>query len=573
MKIFKLMKGITKYIVLMLIFSIIQVFCELYLPDIMSKIVDIGIVSSDKAFIIKEAIFMVLIAIIGLIANIVVVYSTSKFANNYGYKIRNSLYNKINSFSKREIDEFGASTLITRSTNNVSNITSTFSFGLRIMIFAPIMGIGACIMGYKTAPNLAFIVVIAVIVLMVCLGVIFAIVFPKFERVQKLLDKLNASSREIISGLRVIKAFSKQNFFKKKFDKVNSENRDLNIFLNKILYLVQPMMILIINISTLAIIYVSTDYLSLGTLELGSMMAFIQYMGTILISFLMLLVIILNIPRVLVSFKRINEILNKESSIPNGNIKITNLESIEFKNVYFKYENAKEYMLKDVSFRIETGQKIGIIGSSGSGKTTIINLLLRHIDVTLGNIFINGIDIKDIDLFSLRSLFAYTPQKSSLFKGSLKENLIFDSKYSTSDMDEALKIASINDFVENTDKGYDYEVEQAAVNLSGGQKQRMSIARALLSGGEVLLFDESFSSVDYITDKKIRTALNKAYKDKMIILVTQRVGTIKDADNIIIIDEGKVESIGTYKDLSKTSKVFKEFISSQIREGGGLIHE
>ena len=418
MKIIKLMKGLTRYIVIMLLFSVVQVFCELYLPDIMSDIVDVGIRNGDNLYIIYRAILMLGVTLVCLGSNILVVFSTAKFSNTYGYKLRHALYSKINTFSKREIDEFGASTLITRSTNNVSNITSTFSFGLRLIIFAPIMGIGAAIMGYKAAPNLAHIVVIAVAVLMVFLIAIFALVFPKFELIQKLLDKLNASTREILSGLRVIKAFNKQDYFKKRFAKVNKDNMDLNIFLNKILYLIQPMMILIINIATIVIVWVSSKYLETYTLEIGSMMAFIQYMSTVLMSFLMLLVIILNIPRVLVSFRRINEVLDAKVSIENdGSIKLTKLESIEFRHVYFKYAGAEDYMLKDINFRIEKGQNVGIIGSSGSGKTTIINLLLRHLDVTKGEILINGINIQEYDLPSLRNIFAYTPQKTLLFKG------------------------------------------------------------------------------------------------------------------------------------------------------------
>lgn len=567
MKILKLIGDLKKYIFIMVVFSITQVFCELYLPNIMSNIVDIGIANADKAFITKEAIIMFITTIVCLISHTLVVYSTAKFSNNYGYKIRKALYSKITSFSKKEIDEFGASTLITRSTNNVSNITSTFSFGLRLIIFAPIMGIGAAIMGYKTAPSLAPIVLVAVCILVLGLATIFVLVFPKFEVLQKLLDKLNASTREILSGLRVIKAFNKQDYFKKRFDEVNTENKKLNIFLNKVLYLVEPMMSLIINIATIVIVYVSCDYLSLGTLEIGSMMAFIQYMSTVLLSFMMLLVIILNIPRVIVSFKRINEVLSVEPSISNtGKIKLSSLESIEFKNVYFRYDKAHEDMLKNISFRIEKGENIGIIGSSGSGKTTIVNLLLRHIDPTSGNILINGIDIKEYDIESLRNIFAYTPQKTLLFKGSIRENLTFDKNLANNVLDNALDEAAIKDFIDNNVEGYDFKIEQAAVNLSGGQKQRMSIARALLSGGECLLFDDSFSAVDYITDKKIRNSINKNYSDKMVILVTQRVGTIKAADKIIVIDEGKIESIGDYITLEKTSKVFKEFVDSQKRE-------
>ena len=567
MKMLKLMKGLKRYLVLMLIFSVAQVVCELYLPTIMSNVVDIGIANGDNAYIINESIKMGIVAIVALISNVLVVYGTSKFSNKYGYNIRKKLYHKINSLSKREIDKFGASTLITRSTNNVSNITSTFSFGLRLIMFAPLMGFGAAAMGYKTSPSLAPIVLFAVTILMLGVILIFSCVYKKFEVLQKLLDKLNATGREILSGLRVIKSFNKEKYFKKRFDNINNENRKLNIFVNKIIYLVQPMMILIINVATIIIVYVSPGYITAGKLEIGSMMAFMQYMSTVLISFLMLLVIILNIPRVIVSFKRINEILNVEVSIRNkGTIKLESLESIEFKNVFFRYEKAKNDMLKNICFKITKGEKIGIIGSSGSGKTTIANLLLRHIEPTSGEILVNGINIKDYDIESLRNIFSYTPQKTLLFRGSIKENLAFGNKYNNSDLDSAMNSAAIKDFIDNNEEGYEYKVEQSAVNLSGGQKQRVSIARALLNGGECLLFDDSFSSVDNITDKRIRESIEKNYNDKMVILITQRVGTIKNLDKIIVINEGKVEGIGTYKELEKSSEVFKEFIDSQKRE-------
>lgn len=564
MKLLKLMKGLYKYIFIMIIFSIVQVYTELKLPNIMSEIVDIGIGNNDISFIKNKAILMAIITIISLLANVLVVYSTSKFANKYGHNIRKSLYEKINTFSKKEIDSFGASTLITRSTNNVSNITSTFSFGLRLMIFAPVMGIGASIMGYKTAPELAPVVLIAMCVLFVLLLCIFGTVFPKFETVQKLLDSLNAKTREILSGLRVIKAFNKEKYFKNRFDTVNKENRNLNIFLNKILYLVQPSMILIINVASIVIVYISQNYLLKGSFAIGAMMAFLQYMSTVLMSFLMIIVIILNIPRIIVSFKRIMEIFNTESSIKSdGKLTITELQSLEFKNVYFKYPGAKEYMLKNINFKIEKGENIGIIGSSGSGKTTIINLLLRHVDPTKGVILINGIDIKEYDLSSLRDIYSYTPQKALLFKGTINENLSFEKKYTRNELNEVLKIASLDDFVLSNEVGFEYKIEQSATNLSGGQKQRMSIARALLKKGEILIFDDSFSAVDYITDKKIRTNLKKKYDNKIVIVVSQRVGTIKDANKIIVLEEGKIESIGRYDTLKKTSVVFKEFILSQ----------
>ena len=396
MKIIKLMKGLYKYIILMIIASITQVYCELKLPNTMSDIVNNAINSLDKTYVYNNCLIMIGITLLCLIANTIVIYSSSKFSNKYGYNIRKALFSKINSLNKKEISSYGASTLITRSTNNVSNITSTFSFGLKLMLFAPITAIGASIMAFKVAKDLSPVIIVSASILVISILIIFSLVFKKFELSQKLFDDINSKSREIISGLRIIKSFNKTKFFKKRFDKTNKDNMDLNIYLNKVLYLVQPIVSLTVNIGVVIIVYLSSNLLQKGTLEIGSMMAFIQYEGSILMSFVMLLMIIINIPRVVISFKRINEILNTETkSVSKNNIEIKNLESIEFSHVYYKYEKAKDYVLKDINFKIEGNEKVGIIGSSGSGKTTIINLLLRHLELEEGNIYINGIDIKE----------------------------------------------------------------------------------------------------------------------------------------------------------------------------------
>ena len=567
MKIIKLMKGLYKYIILMIIASITQVYCELKLPNTMSDIVNNAIDSLDKTYVYNNCLIMIGITLLCLIANTIVIYSSSKFSNKYGYNIRKALFSKINSLNKKEISSYGASTLITRSTNNVSNITSTFSFGLKLMLFAPITAIGASIMAFKVAKDLSPVIIVSASILVISILIIFSLVFKKFELSQKLFDDINSKSREIISGLRIIKSFNKTKFFKKRFDKTNKDNMDLNIYLNKVLYLVQPIVSLTVNIGVVIIVYLSSNLLQKGTLEIGSMMAFIQYEGSILMSFVMLLMIIINIPRVVISFKRINEILNTETkSISKNNIEIKNLESIEFSHVYYKYEKAKDYVLKDINFKIEGNEKVGIIGSSGSGKTTIINLLLRHLELEEGNIYINGIDIKEYSISSLRKLFSYAPGKALLFKGTIRENLIFDNKISDKEIMKALEIAKIDDFVLSNKEKLDFKIEQGGVNLSGGQKQRLIIARAILNNGKMFIFDDSFSAVDYITDKKIRNEIKENYKNVMQLYISQRVSTIEDASNIIVLDEGKIENSGTYKELKTKSKVFKEFIKSQRKE-------
>ena len=567
MKIIKLMKGLYKYIILMIIASITQVYCELKLPNTMSDIVNNAINSLDKTYVYNNCLIMIGITLLCLIANTIVIYSSSKFSNKYGYNIRKALFSKINSLNKKEISSYGASTLITRSTNNVSNITSTFSFGLKLMLFAPITAIGASIMAFKVAKDLSPVIIVSASILVISILIIFGLVFKKFELSQKLFDDINSKSREIISGLRIIKSFNKTKFFKKRFDKTNKDNMNLNIYLNKVLYLVQPIVSLTVNIGVVIIVYLSSNLLQKGTLEIGSMMAFIQYEGSILMSFVMLLMIIINIPRVVISFKRINEILNTETkSVSKNNIEIKNLESIEFSHVYYKYEKAKDYVLKDINFKIEENEKVGIIGSSGSGKTTIINLLLRHLELEEGNIYINGIDIKEYSISSLRKLFSYAPGKALLFKGTIRENLIFDNNISDKEIMKALEIAKIDDFVLSNKEKLDFKIEQGGVNLSGGQKQRLIIARAILNNGKMFIFDDSFSAVDYITDKKIRNEIKENYKNVMQLYISQRVSTIEDANNIIVLDEGKIENSGTYKELKTKSKVFKEFIKSQRKE-------
>ena len=567
MKIIKLMKGLYKYIILMIIASITQVYCELKLPNTMSDIVNNAINSLDKTYVYNNCLIMIGITLLCLIANTIVIYSSSKFSNKYGYNIRKALFSKINSLNKKEISSYGASTLITRSTNTVSNITSTFSFGLKLMLFAPITAVGASIMAFKVAKDLSPVIIVSASILVISILIIFGLVFKKFELSQKLFDDINSKSREIISGLRIIKSFNKTKFFKKRFDKTNKDNMNLNIYLNKVLYLVQPIVSLTVNIGVVIIVYLSSNLLQKGTLEIGSMMAFIQYEGSILMSFVMLLMIIINIPRVVISFKRINEILNTETkSVSKNNIEIKNLESIEFSHVYYKYEKAKDYVLKDINFKIEENEKVGIIGSSGSGKTTIINLLLRHLELEEGNIYINGIDIKEYSISSLRKLFSYAPGKALLFKGTIRENLIFDNKISDKEIMKALEIAKIDDFVLSNKEKLDFKIEQGGVNLSGGQKQRLIIARAILNNGKMFIFDDSFSAVDYITDKKIRNEIKENYKNVMQLYISQRVSTIEDASNIIVLDEGKIENSGTYKELKTKSKVFKEFIKSQRKE-------
>lgn len=566
MKIIKLLKSLKKYIILIFVFSFIQVIAELLLPTIMSKVVDEGIVLKDTSLVTEYSIYMILMSILCIISVILVVYFTTKFASTLTYKLRSMLYKKIISLSKSDIDTFGASTLTTRCTNDVNHVTDMFSFGFRIILFAPIMGIGAIIMALITDSSLSYVIVISVLILIFAISIIFILVYKKFELIQVLIDKLNSKTREILYGQKVIRSFNKESYFEKKFDSVNEENKKLNLFVNKILFLCNPIILIVVNFASifviLASIYGTNDVYSI---EVGKIMAFIQYMAMILMSFTIILLILILVPRTLVSLKRIEEVLETNNSINDtGKRTLEKIKKIEFKNVSYKYKNAEEETIKNVSFILKENKHYGLIGSSGSGKTTIINLLLRHIEPTSGVILINDLDIKEYSINSLRENIGCVSQKALLFKGSIKENLIYDKNVKQEKINKALKDACIYDFVK--EKGLDYELEQLGSNLSGGQKQRLTIARTLLKDSNVYIFDDSFSAVDYITDKKIRENISKEIKNKMVFIVTQRIGTIKNSDEIIVLEDGKIEGIGNYKYLSKNSKVFKEFIKTQEKE-------
>lgn len=566
MKIIKLLKSLKKYIILIFVFSFIQVIAELLLPTIMSKVVDEGIVLKDISLVTEYSIYMILMSILCIISVILVVYFTTKFASTLTYKLRSMLYKKIISLSKSDIDTFGASTLTTRCTNDVNHVTDMFSFGFRIILFAPIMGIGAIIMALITDSSLSYVIVISVLILIFAISIIFVLVYKKFELIQVLIDKLNSKTREILYGQKVIRSFNKENYFEKKFDKVNEENKKLNLFVNKILFLCNPIILIVVNFASifviLASLYGTNDVYSI---EVGKIMAFIQYMAMILMSFTIILLILILVPRTLVSLKRIEEVLETNNSINDtGKRTLEKIKKIEFKNVSYKYKNAEEETIKNLSFVLKENKHYGLIGSSGSGKTTIINLLLRHIEPTSGTILINDLDIKEYSINSLRENIGCVSQKALLFKGSIKENLIYDKNIKEEKINKALKDACIYDFVK--EKGLNYELEQLGSNLSGGQKQRLTIARTLLKNSSLYIFDDSFSAVDYITDKKIRENISKEVKNKTVFIVTQRIGTIKNSDEIIVLEDGKIEGIGNYKYLSKNSKVFKEFIKTQEKE-------
>lgn len=562
MNIYNITKKYKKIIFLIIILSFVQVLTDLFLPKLMSSVVDTGIINKDVPFIIDKGILMLAFAVLGIISSIVVIYLSTKFASSISYDLRKKLYEKITIFTKTDIDKFGSASLITRTTNDVNHISDTFSMALRLVLMAPIMGIGAIIMAYITNPGYSYIIVISILVLVFSIILIFFIVYKKFERLQKLVDKINAKTKEILYGLKTIRSYNREKYFIDNFNKTNKENVDLIMFLNKIMLLANPLILILVNYATIFIVFVASK--DINTLEVGNVMAYIQYLSMVLMSFTIILLIIILIPRTLVSLKRVEEVLKtKPSIVDSGTLNLNQINSIEFKNVYFKYKDTKDYILKDISFKINNGEDYTFIGGSGSGKTTIINLMLRHIKPTKGQILINGKDISLYKISSIREKMSYVPQNPLLFKGSIKENIVFDEVIKDEEIIEVSSDAMIKDFIE--EKTLNYNIEQAGSNLSGGQKGRITLLRALIKKCDLLILDDALSAVDYITDKNIRESLNKKYKNIIKIYVTQRIGTIKNIKNIIVLNEGKVESIGSYDELLKTSKTFKDFSDLQER--------
>lgn len=562
MNIYNITKKYKKIIFLIIILSFVQVLTDLFLPKLMSSVVDTGIINKDVPFIIDKGLLMLAFAVLGIISSIVVIYLSTKFASSISYDLRKKLYEKITIFTKTDIDKFGSASLITRTTNDVNHISDTFSMALRLVLMAPIMGIGAIIMAYITNPGYSYIIVISILVLVFSIILIFFIVYKKFERLQKLVDKINAKTKEILYGLKTIRSYNREKYFIDNFNKTNKENVDLIMFLNKIMLLANPLILILVNYATIFIVFVASK--DINTLEVGNVMAYIQYLSMVLMSFTIILLIIILIPRTLVSLKRVEEVLKtKPSIVDSGTLNLNQINSIEFKNVYFKYKDTKDYILKDISFKINNGEDYTFIGGSGSGKTTIINLMLRHIKPTKGQILINGKDISLYKISSIREKMSYVPQNPLLFKGSIKENIVFDEVIKDEEIIEVSSDAMIKDFIE--EKTLNYNIEQAGSNLSGGQKGRITLLRALIKKCDLLILDDALSAVDYITDKNIRESLNKKYKNIIKIYVTQRIGTIKNIKNIIVLNEGKVESIGSYDELLKTSKTFKDFSDLQER--------
>ncbi|QEN03872.1 ABC transporter ATP-binding protein [Thiospirochaeta perfilievii] len=523
----------------------------------------------QRDYIIKTGGIMLLVTLLSVFCAVSVGFIGAKTSAGTAKTIRFDLFSKVESFSSAEFDRFSTASLITRSTNDITQIQQIIFMTLRMVVYAPLMGIGGFFRALSKAPSMGWIIGIAVIVLLGIISVVISISMPKFKTVQKLVDRLNLVARENLSGLLVVRAFNRQDFEEERFDKVNRDLTSTNLFIARTMVVLMPIISLIMNGLAVSIIWVGSKQVSLGTMQVGDMMAFIQYAMQIVMSFMMMSMVFITLPRASVSGKRVSEVLDIKPSI-NDKIDPTDLPKnlkgeVTFNSVSFKYPGGEVNALTDISFTAKPGTTTAFIGSTGSGKSSIINLIPRFYDVTKGNITIDGVDIRDIRQEALRDVIGYVPQKNVLFSGTIESNLKYGNKNGTTeDFNLATSTAQATDFILEKDEGYSFTISQDGSNVSGGQRQRLAISRALMKKAPIYIFDDSFSALDFKTDAKLRRDLKLNTGKSTIILVAQRVATIMSAEQIIVLDEGKIVGRGTHKELLKTCPEYLEITTSQL---------
>ena len=554
------------------------------IKDIPDTIIDQAAVSYVKAeyqrigvdtdqiqtmYIFKVGLIMLGIALAAMLVGILIVFIGSRMAARLAKTLRHKVFTKVVGFSKNEIKTYGQSSLITRTTNDVQQVQMVVVFLLRVVFYAPIIGIGGVMKAIRTNADMTYIIGVAVVAILAVVITLFAIAMPKFNRVQKLIDKLNLVTREILSGLPVIRAFSNERHEEERFEEANKRLTKVNLFINRAMSFMMPIMMLVMNFVCLVIVYQGAKGVDSGAMQVGDIMAYIQYTMQIIMAFLMISMMSIMLPRANVSAKRIMEIIETEDTIYNSDhlvdFKPEERGKVEFKNVSFRYPDADYDVITDINLVANPGETTAFIGSTGSGKSTLINLIPRFYDVTDGELLVDGVNIKDVDLHELREKIGFVPQKGVLFTGTIKDNIKYGNENITDeDVDKALEVAQATEFVSKLKGGVDYDISQGGTNVSGGQKQRLSIARAIAKDPDIYVFDDSFSALDFKTDAKLRGELAKITKDKTVLIVAQRISTIMNADKIVVLNEGSVVGIGTHKELMKNCNVYKEIALSQL---------
>ena len=569
--ILRIFSGYWLLFIILVGFTYAMVMANLWLPDKMSEIVNNGIIKQDMPAIWHNGLAMILVTAAGGLCSIVIGFLASRIATGMAQKLRTELFERVESFALADFNKFSTASLITRSTNDIQQIQMTSILLLRLALMAPIMAIGGLQKAIHNAPNLSWIIVLAVSVLLVVIAVLFVIAVPRFKKLQTLVDKLNLVTRENLVGLKVIRTFHNEKIEQKKFQQANTELNKMNLFVNRLMMLLDPIMTLVMNFSSVAIVWFGAHLISSGNLQIGNMMAFLEYAMQVIISFLLLSMVFIMVPRAAVSVKRVGEVLDTLPSIvdPSSPQQLPNdaTGKIEFKDVTFTYPDADLPVLSSINFTAEPGQTTAFIGSTGSGKSTLINLIPRFYDVSAGQILLDGVDIRQLKLEDLYDQIGYVPQKGVLFSGTIASNIKYGNvKASQKLVEKSAKIAQATEFIGELKNGYKNDIAQGGSNVSGGQRQRLSIARAIAVEPNVYIFDDSFSALDFKTDAKLRSALAKETKHKTVLIVGQRINTIMNADKIIVLDEGKIVGQGTHQELMKNCQVYQEIAASQLSE-------
>ena len=534
------------------------------------QVLGVNLDKKQNDYILMAGLKMLGVAAISMLAAVLITLLSAKVAAELGKVVREKVYKKVLSFSNNEYRKFGSSSLITRNTNDVQQIQNLIPMLFRVVIYAPIVGIGAFIKVLNQSENsMSWIIGLAIITIIVVIGSLFMLSIPKFKKLQDLIDKLNMVSREILTGIPVIRAFNKEKYEENKFEVANNDLTKTNIFVNRTMSFMMPALMFIMNGMSLLIIWNGAKNVDNGIMQVGTVMTFMQYSMQVVISFLFISMLSIILPRASVSAKRINEVLDTENLVKDAR-EVKKFDAnkrglVEFRDVSFKYPDADSEVLEDISFTAKPGEVTAIIGSTGSGKSTVVNLLPRFYDVTAGEILVDGVNIKDVSQKDLRDVIGFVPQKGVLFSGTIESNI----KYSNEDMSDenmvkAAQIAQAEEFVLAKSDKYNSEISQGGNNVSGGQKQRLSIARAIAKNPEIFVFDDSFSALDFKTDLKLRTALEEVTKDKTVIIVAQRISTIMNANQIIVLDEGKVVGKGTHDELMNNNEVYRQIALSQL---------
>ncbi|WP_100012724.1 ABC transporter ATP-binding protein [Lentibacillus sediminis] len=570
LKLFRLLKPYRLQIAAVLVLIFLQSISQLFLPTLMAAIVDTGIVNENISFIIQIGGIMLAVAAIGVVVSIWSGFFTAKISAGFGRNVRERVFAQAENFSLQEFDTFGTSSLITRTTNDIMQVQQVLTLLLRTMIMAPMLFIGAMVLAVWMNPQLSLIIFAPLPIIVIAVVIIAKKGIPLFKALKEKTDRLNLVLREVLTGVRVIRSFNRADYERERFDEANQDYADTAIKVNRIIIHATPIMMLVLNFSVIAIIWFGSYSISNGNLQVGELMAFIQYATQIMFAFIMASVMFVAIPRAAVSAGRINEILETEPKVkePENAIPLSEVRGqVEFRDVTFSYPGAEKPVLSRISFQANPGEVTAIIGGTGSGKSTLVSLIPRFYDIDEGHILLDGVDIRNITQQELRDQVGFTPQQAYLFAGTINVNIRYGRDSATEEeVREAAKAAQADEFISQLEQGLETPVAQRGANLSGGQRQRLAIARTLLRNPAIYIFDDSFSALDFKTHSRVRDALREKTADATVLLVTQRASTVMDADKIVVLDQGEIAGIGDHSELMQSSEVYREIVASQFTE-------